>query len=389
MGPNVSLVTFTGEGHGQILSSSCVTDAEASVIRDLQLPAPGTTCEPDPPVARPAFWDDVPVPDGVGPLVDDPAIDLALGLPPTQVYADVWHLSGDPAAVSAGLPGRLRRARLRGDRGARTCSTGATTLAAFAPDGTQVVILIIPPDALASQPGSRGGGRARRSRPGIRGRRRPRRVVVTPPAGSAGVTVDPGSDTGGPAGSTPTWAATASHRSARARFARRASSRLTATTPSTMSARTAAHGRPRTRTETTPPLGVTAHRSIETDEPRRRAEGGGSQPEPPRRRGECPCRRSELDSGGGRRRHHSSLLRLLWHAPIMTRGCNSRLSPISRPCGRRPARPGRSSHSLRHGAPPARRAGGARRRPTPRSGSRPSARRHRGCVAASSAAGRP
>ena len=51
-------------------------------------------------------------------------------------------------------------------------------------------------------------------------------------------------------------------------------------------------------------VGVTAHRSIETDEPRRRAEGGGSQPEPPRRRGECPCRRSELDRGGGRRRHH-------------------------------------------------------------------------------------
>ena len=29
---------------------------------------------------------------------------------------------------------------------------GATALAAFAPDGTQVVILIIPPDALASNP---------------------------------------------------------------------------------------------------------------------------------------------------------------------------------------------------------------------------------------------
>ena len=151
MGPNVSLVTFTGEGHGQILSSSCVTEAEASVIRDLQLPAPGTTCEEDPPVARPAFWDDVPVPEGVGPLVDDPAIDLALGLPPTQVYADVWHLSGDPAAVSAAYQAGF------GELGFEVTEApglleGATALAAFAPDGTQVVILIIPPDALASNP---------------------------------------------------------------------------------------------------------------------------------------------------------------------------------------------------------------------------------------------
>ncbi len=151
MGPNVSLVTFAGEGHGQILSSSCVTEAEASVIRDLQLPAPGTTCEEDPPVARPAFWDDVPVPEGVGPLVDDPAIDLALGLPPTQVYADVWHLSGDPAAVTAAYQAGF------GELGfdvteAPGLLEGATALAAFAPDGTQVVILIIPPDALASNP---------------------------------------------------------------------------------------------------------------------------------------------------------------------------------------------------------------------------------------------
>ena len=151
MGPNVSLVTFAGEGHGQILSSSCVTDVEATVIRDLQLPAPGTTCEADPPVARPAFWDNVPVPEGVGPLVDDPAIDLALGLPPTQVYADVWHLAGDPAAVSAAYQVGF------GELGFEVTDVpglleGATSLLAFAPDGTRVVILIIPADVVASNP---------------------------------------------------------------------------------------------------------------------------------------------------------------------------------------------------------------------------------------------
>ena len=78
-------------------------------------------------------------------------------------------------------------------------------------------------------------------------------------------------------------------------------------------------------------MGVPAHRAIETDEPRRRAEGGGSQPEPPRRRGECPCRRSEVDSGGGRRRDHGSLLRLLWHALMMTRGCHSPAPSVGLP----------------------------------------------------------
>ena len=151
MGSNASLVTFEGEGHGQILSSSCVTDAEASVIRDLQLPAAGTTCQADPPVARPEFWDDLPVPDGVGPVVEDPAVDLALGLPPTQVYADVWNLSGDPGAVSAAYLAAFEELGFDVTE-APSVLDGTTTLIALAPDGTQLVILIIPPDSLASNP---------------------------------------------------------------------------------------------------------------------------------------------------------------------------------------------------------------------------------------------
>ena len=119
MGSNVSLVTFAGEGHGQILSSSCVTDAEASVIRDLQLPAPGTTCEADPPVARPAFWDDLPVPDGVGPVVEDPA-----DRPRPRAAADPGlrrrlEPVRRPRRRVGRLPGRLRRTRVRRDGGSR------------------------------------------------------------------------------------------------------------------------------------------------------------------------------------------------------------------------------------------------------------------------------
>jgi pimeloyl-ACP methyl ester carboxylesterase len=151
MGPNVALVRYAGEGHGQILSSSCVTDAEALVIRDLQLPEPDTTCEPDPPVARPSFWDDIPVPPGVGPVVDDPAIDLALGLPPSQVYADVWYLSGDPDRVVEDYEDGFTELGFE-VIDAPGLISGVTSLAAFAPDGTQVVILVIPPDALTTNP---------------------------------------------------------------------------------------------------------------------------------------------------------------------------------------------------------------------------------------------
>jgi hypothetical protein len=155
MGSNVALLTFAGEGHGQILSSSCVTDAEASVIRDLRVPAPDTVCEPDPPVARPTFWVQLPVPDGVGPVVDDPAIDLALGLPDTQVYADVWHLSGDVDAVADAYRSEL--GALGFDvSDAPELLEGVTSLVAFAPDGTQVVILVIPPEALTSNPDLEG-----------------------------------------------------------------------------------------------------------------------------------------------------------------------------------------------------------------------------------------
>jgi hypothetical protein len=150
MGDNVSLVTYSGEGHGQVLSS-CVTAAEASVIRDLRVPEPGTECEPDPPVPQPTFWEDLPVPDGVGPIVDDPAIDLAIGLPATELYADVWHLSGDVDDVADAYEEGLTDLGFEVVDGAELLE-GVTSLVALAPDGTQVVILIIPPEALETNP---------------------------------------------------------------------------------------------------------------------------------------------------------------------------------------------------------------------------------------------
>lgn len=150
MGPSATLVSFSGEGHGQILGSSCVTDIEGTVIADLQLPAPGTACDPDPDVPRPAFWDQIPVPPGVGRLVEDPTIDLALGLPANQLYSDVWYLTGDADEVEAAYIVAFE------DLGFRVAPTveaipGTIGIPLLSPDGvTALVVVIIPAEALST-----------------------------------------------------------------------------------------------------------------------------------------------------------------------------------------------------------------------------------------------
>ena len=149
MGPSASLVSFAGEGHGQILTSSCVTALEGAVITELRLPAPGSTCEPDPDVPRPGFWDEIPVPFGVGGPVEDPTIDLLLGLTASDLYSDVWYLTGSAADVEASYVADF------GNLGFTVAPSieplpGTIGIPAIAPDGTTVVVIIIPPEALAT-----------------------------------------------------------------------------------------------------------------------------------------------------------------------------------------------------------------------------------------------
>lgn len=87
MGPNARLLTFNGEGHGQLLASVCVTDVEAALLADLELPDEGTECEPDPKVERPDWWDSLPVAAELGEPVAVPAVTAALGIDDTLGYA--------------------------------------------------------------------------------------------------------------------------------------------------------------------------------------------------------------------------------------------------------------------------------------------------------------
>ncbi|HEY4610486.1 MAG TPA: alpha/beta fold hydrolase [Ilumatobacteraceae bacterium] len=89
LGPNARMVTYTGEGHGQLLANNCLTDIAVSLLSDLTLPAKDTECATDPVVPEPAWWDSLPVPDGFSDAVAMPAVSAALGATPTDVFSEL------------------------------------------------------------------------------------------------------------------------------------------------------------------------------------------------------------------------------------------------------------------------------------------------------------
>ena len=89
LGSNATMVTFTGEGHGQLLASTCVTDIEAAMLADLTSPDPGTVCDPDPAIEQPAWWGNLVFPADFSDVVSLPAVNGALGLTDTQGYAEI------------------------------------------------------------------------------------------------------------------------------------------------------------------------------------------------------------------------------------------------------------------------------------------------------------
>jgi pimeloyl-ACP methyl ester carboxylesterase len=99
LGPSASLVRYTGEGHGFVLVSSCVTEIAAAVLVDLETPTTETVCDPDPEVERPKWWDDLPLEGWVDLVEPDPALLAALGLAPTLAYSEMGFSELDPTAV--------------------------------------------------------------------------------------------------------------------------------------------------------------------------------------------------------------------------------------------------------------------------------------------------
>lgn len=89
MGASARLVTYAGEGHGQVLSSKCVNALASDVLVGLTLPSADVRCEADPVVEAPAWWGEIPQPTGVKALNNN-AIASSLGLKPTDGYVQAW-----------------------------------------------------------------------------------------------------------------------------------------------------------------------------------------------------------------------------------------------------------------------------------------------------------
>lgn len=89
LGPNARLVRFTGEGHGQLLVSNCVTDIEGALLEDLKLPDADTVCDPNPVIPKPDWWDALPIPTGMSDVVTMPAVAAVLGAEPTEVFSEL------------------------------------------------------------------------------------------------------------------------------------------------------------------------------------------------------------------------------------------------------------------------------------------------------------
>jgi len=88
MGSNARLVTFTGEGHGQLLASTCITEIEAALLAKLALPGADTVCDPDPAVDQPDWWTDLRFPDSFSDVTPLPAVNAALGLSDTLGFGE-------------------------------------------------------------------------------------------------------------------------------------------------------------------------------------------------------------------------------------------------------------------------------------------------------------
>ena len=110
MGSSAVLVTYTGEGHGQLLASKCVTDIEAADLVDLKTPKEGTVCAADPEIAQPEWWSSLPTPDGIDGVLNDPDINSALGLTPTQLYGEVHTTSLSAADAQSAYKSALDKA---------------------------------------------------------------------------------------------------------------------------------------------------------------------------------------------------------------------------------------------------------------------------------------
>ncbi len=148
LGLNARLLTFTGEGHGQLLANACVTEAEAAVLVDLELPADGAVCNPDAAIEEPSWWGDIPTPDGVSGPEGLEAVAAAVGLPDTLAYSETRTTALGSTEASDAYKTALEDAgfQLLGDQDIGI--DDAVARGYLSPTGEVLIVLALGPTAL-------------------------------------------------------------------------------------------------------------------------------------------------------------------------------------------------------------------------------------------------
>ncbi len=147
LGPNARMVTFTGEGHGQLLASVCVTDIEAALLADLTLPDAGTVCDPDPAIEEPEWWSNLDFPGEFSDVVSLPAVSAALGLTESVGFGDARTTSLTAQEASDAFEATLNGIGLEtaGNQDLGIDDTIETGY--FTPEGDLLVVIVMGPKA--------------------------------------------------------------------------------------------------------------------------------------------------------------------------------------------------------------------------------------------------
>jgi pimeloyl-ACP methyl ester carboxylesterase len=97
LGDNSHLVTFTGEGHGQILTSECVNKAAADLFNNSIVPTIGKVCKPDVPMPIPTWWTKSVSIEGI--KLDAEVLNSYFALKPVKAFAQYFAVRGSVADV--------------------------------------------------------------------------------------------------------------------------------------------------------------------------------------------------------------------------------------------------------------------------------------------------
>ena len=98
LGDSAVLVTYTGEGHGQVSESRCVAKIAGLVFTKKQTPKKGTVCKPDVPVAQPSWWVEATA-QVSGELFSRNVGDSYFGFKKSEAYTEYRAVNGSTTSV--------------------------------------------------------------------------------------------------------------------------------------------------------------------------------------------------------------------------------------------------------------------------------------------------